>query len=393
MSAGGLSKTRLARVTDCLTGYVERGEVAGVLSVVCRHGEAHVAAVGAMDTASAAPMRQDTIFRVMSMTKPVLAVAALMLVEERRLRLDAPLDPWLPELANRKVLRSIHSALDDVTPADRAITLRDLLTCRFGLGAIMALPGSYPIQAAMSEMEIAPGPDPVPWAPDAFMKKLEQLPLIHQPGERWMYHTSFDVLAVLLARAADQPLEDLLTQRLFTPLDMKDTAFSVPTQKLDRLATCYRPDGSVYDPARGGSYASPPVFPAQLASTADDYLAFALMLLAMGRHRRKRIVSRPALELMLTDHITPGQKQASPFFPGFWESNGWGFGVAITTRRDTLGANPGRYGWNGGLGTTWINDPREDMTVLVLRQKMMAGPDDTALADDVITLAYQAIDD
>ena len=162
MSTSGLSKKRLKRVTECLNRHVERGEVTGAVSLVCRHGEAHVAAVGTMDKDSRAPMRADTIFRIMSMTKPILAVAALVLVEEGRLRLDDPVDRWLPELAGRKVLRSIESPLEDVTPANRAITLRDLLTLRLGIGAIMAKPDTYPIQQAMSANELAPGPDPVP---------------------------------------------------------------------------------------------------------------------------------------------------------------------------------------------------------------------------------------
>lgn len=397
MSASGLSKTRLSRVSDAMRGYVERGEVAGVVSLICRHGEVHVGTAGVRDLDSRKPMRGDTIFRVMSMTKSVLAAAAMILVEEGRLKLDAPLDAWLPELAHRKVLRSLASELDDVVPAKRAVTLRDLLTLRMGLGAIMAPPDSYPIQHAMAKAEIAPGPDPVPWAPDEFMRHIGSVPLAHQPGEGWLYHTGFDVLSVLLARVADEPLEEFLTERIFSPLAMKDTAFSVTAGKLDRLSTAYKRDAkgglAVYDSARGGHYGSAPVFPSELASTADDFLTFALMLLNQGRHGRKRILARPTVELMCMDHITQAQKNAWPFSPGFWDANGWGFGVSVITRRNDIAATPGRYGWVGGLGTAWFSDPREDMVCLLLTQRMMETPDDTAIIDDFLTLAYQAIDD
>jgi CubicO group peptidase (beta-lactamase class C family) len=398
MSASGLSPTRLERVTDLLDAAVDRSEIAGAVGLISRRGEAHVSTVGYQDIAAGTSMRPDTLFRIMSMTKPVLAVAALILVEEGRLRLDAPLDRWLPELADRKVLRSIYSDMDDVIPAHRPITLRDLLTLRLGIGAVMAPPGSYPIQQAMAELELAPGPEPVPWSPDEFLKRLGRLPLIHQPGERWMYHTAFDVLAVLIARVTDRELEEFLTERIFAPLGMKDTGFSVPAAKLDRFATCYRRASGaagldVYDPARGGLWATPPVFPSALVSTAEDYLAFAQMLLGLGRSGRTRILARPTVELMTTDHIAPEQKTASPFFPGFWDGNGWGFGVAVVTRRTGIAATPGRYGWDGGFGTTWRSDPREEMVSLLLIQRVMTAPHDSVLNEDFLTLAYQAIDD
>ncbi len=160
---------------------------------------------------------------------------------------------------------------------------------------------------------------------------------------------------------------------------MKDTGFHVPAAKLDRLATCYRTDAAtgglaVFDDARGGRFARPPVFESGaggLVSTVDDYLAFGRMLLNMGRHGGERILSRPSVELMTTDHITPDQKARSAFFPGFWDSHGWGFGVAIVTRRDDLAAVPGRYGWDGGYGTSAYMDPREDMVAILMTQRLV----------------------
>src|SRR5437868_4621720 len=240
MSIGGLSKARLGRMHNVMAGYVERGDVPGLVTLVSRRGEVHVDALGTMAVGGRDPMRRDTIFRIASMTKPITAAAAMILVEECMLRLDEPVDPWLPELADRKVLRAIDSPLDDTVPAHRPITLRDLLTFRLGIGAVMAPPGTYPIQKAIDEAGLAPGPNVSSLTPDEWMARLAGLPLLHQPGERWMYHTGSDVLGVLIARATGMSLGDFLHERIFAPLGMKDTAFSLPAAKLDRLATCYR---------------------------------------------------------------------------------------------------------------------------------------------------------
>jgi CubicO group peptidase (beta-lactamase class C family) len=396
----GFSRMRLGRLHDVMTGYVERGEVAGIVALLGRRDEIHVETIGVQDLASGTAIGRDTIFRIASMTKPIVAAAAMILVEEGRLRLDAPVDRLLPELADRKVLRSIESPLDDTVPANRPITLRDLLTFRLGIGAVMAPPGRYPIQKAMDEAGLAPGPNVSSLTPDSWMAHLASLPLLHQPGEKWMYHTGSDVLGVLVARATGMNLGDFLHERIFAPLGMNDTAFSLPAAKLDRLATCYRSDPggglAVYDAARDGRWSSPPAFPSAgggLVSTADDFHAFGRMMLQLGRHGGDRILARPTVEVMTMDHLTPAQKAASPFFPGFWDRTGWGFGLSVTTQRDGLGPSPGSYGWMGGFGTSWWTDPREEMIGLLLIQRMMSGPNDVTINADFATLAYQAIDD
>ncbi len=399
MSAAGLSKTRLGRMTDVMRGHVERGEVAGVVTLLCRHDEVHVEAIGKQDLAAATPMRRDTLFRIASMTKPITAAAAMILVEEAKLRLDDPVDRWLPELADRTVLRGIDSPLDDTVPARRPITLRDLLTFRPGFGAIMAFPDRYPIQKAMTEAGLAPRPDPLPFPADEFLARLGRLPLMHQPGERWMYHTGSDVLGALIARVSGMSLGDFLQERIFASLGMKDTAFSVPEEKLGRLATCYQFGAgrlAVYDEARGGRWARPPAFPSGgggLASTADDYLAFARMMLSRGRYGKERMLARPTVELMTSDQLTPEQKAASPFFPGFWDSHGWGFGLSVITRRDGVGPSSGSFGWDGGFHTSCYVDPHEDMVAILLAQRLMTSPTPSDFYADFWTLAYQAIDD
>ena len=206
MSGNGLSKSRLTRMHDVMAGYVERGEVPGLVLAVCRRGEALIEPIGAADP-DGTPIRDDTIFRMSSLTKPITAAATMICLEEGTLRLDEPVDRLLPELANRTVLRRPDSQLDDTVPARRAITARDLLTFTWGLGMIIVPPGTVPaaplpIQLAMDDLELnqsAPSP-PVPPAPDEWIRRLGTVPLLHQPGAGWMYHTGSDVLGVLVAR-------------------------------------------------------------------------------------------------------------------------------------------------------------------------------------------------
>ncbi len=399
MSNGALSMVRLGRMRDVMAGYVERGDVPGLVTLVSRRGETHADALGTLAVGGRDPMRRDTIFRIASMTKPITAVAAMILVEECTLRLDEPVDRLLPELADRRVLTRPDAPLDETVPAHRSITLRDLLTFRLGIGAVMAPPGCYLIQGAMAEAGLAPGPNPPAQAPDAWMARLGALPLIHQPGEAWMYHTGSDILGVLIARAAGQSLEKFLHDRIFGPLGMMDTGFHVPAEKLDRLPPSYMVDPAtealtVHDDPGDSLWARPPAFPAGgggLVSTVDDYLAFCRMMLHKGRHRGTRILSRPSVELMTTDHLTPEQKADARIF--FGDNSGWGFGVAVTTRRDDLAAVPGRFGWDGGVGTSGYTDPVEEMIGIVMTQRLMESPEPPGVFRDFWTLAYAAIDD
>ena len=405
MSQGGLSKTRLSRMQDVMVGYVGRGEVPGIVTLVARRGELHVdaigmQAIGGSESGRNWQMRRDTIFRITSMTKPVTAAAAMILVEECKLRLDEPVDRLLPELANRKVLKRLDGPLDDTVPAHRPITVRDLLTFRMGFGLILGPQDRYPILKAASEQGIMVGPPKPPtWhAPDEWMRRFGTLPLMHQPGETWMYNTGSDVLGVLVARAACQRLETFLRERIFEPLGMQDTDFSVPTEKLDRLASCYQFNPAsgaleLHDGIEDSQWSRPPIFPAGrdgLVSTIDDYLAFGQMMLNKGRYGRERILSRPAVELMTTDHLTTEQKAEAGWLLG--DNRGWGFGVSVTTRRDDVASSPGRFGWDGGYGTSWASDPKEDMIAILMTQ-CLAGPHSPSIGLDFWTSVYQAIDD
>ncbi len=403
MSTGGLSEARLGRVHDVMAGYVERDEIPGIVTLISRRGTVHVDAIGAKSRGGSDPVARDTIFRISSMTKPVTAAATMILVEECKLRLDEPVDRLLPELADRQVLQQLDGPLDDTVPAHRPITVRDLLTFRMGFGLVMAPPDSTPILRAQTAAFLAQGPpDPsTPPGPDEWIRALGSLPLMHQPGERWMYNTGSDVLGVLIARASEQPFETFLRERIFEPLGMTDTGFFVPASEIDRLPTSYSADPEtgaldVYDEAEGGNWTRPPAFPSGaggLVSTVDDYLAFAHMMLNGGEHDGQRILSRPTVETMTTDHLTPEQKAGSSIAPGYFDNHGWGFGVSIITRRDDVAGSVGSFGWDGGMGTSWFSDPSEEMTVILMTQRGWTSPSPPNVCLDFWTSAYQAIDD
>jgi CubicO group peptidase (beta-lactamase class C family) len=390
--------TRAGRLRHALAAHVTSGDMPGIVALVSRRGETRVEVIGTQSFGGA-PMRRDTIFRIASMTKPITAAAALILVEECRLRLDDPVDSFLPELADRKVLKSLEGPVEDTVPARRPITTRDLLTFTMGMGAVMVWPAKYPIQKAAAEAGLAPGTAQATISADEFMKRLGTLPLIYQPGERWLYHTGSDVLGVLIARASGQSFEAFLQERLFGPLGMRDTGFQVPAAKLDRFASAYVMDPqkkelSFFDDARDSRWSKPLPFPAggsALVSTVDDFHAFYRMLLNKGLHGRERVLSRPTVELMTSDQLTPEQKQGAELFFGHGAS--WGMGGAVVTRRTDLFTTPGRYGWDGGYGTSAHMDPAEDMVGILMTQRTMESPMPPKVFRDFWTAAYQAIDD
>jgi CubicO group peptidase (beta-lactamase class C family) len=399
--SGGFSRARLGRMHAALQRHVETGQVPGLVALVHQRGREHVETIGTLGFDSSVPMQRDTIFRLASTTKPITAVGAMILVEECKVRLDDPVDEWLPELKNRRVLRTIEGLLDDTVPAKRPITLRDLLTFGSGYGEVAFLSPTCPLQKALVEARLPLSEWPFSGTPDEFMRRLGSLPLAHQPGERWLYHMSGEILGVLIARVSGKSLGAFLHERIFGPLGMTDTGFQVPEAKLDRLPTCYGADmltGKlvVLEEARGGYAARPPLFESGaggLVSTVDDLLAFGRMMLGKASSGGEHILSRPAIELMTMDHLTPEQKAASPFFEHFWDSRGWGLGLGIITARSDLADVPGRFGWDGAFGTSWYVDPKEELIGVLMVQRR---PDRLALppvALDFWTSAYQLIED
>lgn len=401
MNIAGLSKSRLDRMHQVLSGHVERKEMPGLVALVSHLDDVHVETLGTRSFGNPEPMRRDTIFRIASITKPIAAVAAMILVEECKLRLDDSIEVWLPELANRRVLKSVSSQIDDTVPALRAITVRDLLTYRMGFGRVMAMPDTYPIQKLIREYRIGgDGPMLPSQAPDTeeWLQKLGSLPLLAQPGERWMYHVSGDVLGVLIARVSGQRLSTFIRERIFDPLGMKDTAFHVPSEKIDRLPGFYffnRQTNTldVFDDGENSAWRGEPPFESGgggLVSTIDDYFAFSRMMLNKGRHAREQILSRATVELMTSDQLTPEQRAGSELFFGVHSS--WGFGMAVDIQRKEIFHTPGRFGWTGGFGTTAYTDPAEGMIGILFTQRMMDSPEPPKVFTDFWTLAYGAME-
>ena len=399
MTAKKFSPKGLGRVHRVLSGYVQRGSHPGLVAAIARGDESHIEVLGRRDVDRGEAMSRDSIFRIASMSKPVTAVAALMLVEDCVLRLDDPVDELLPELADRRVLKSPDGPLDATVPAERPITLRDLLTFRSGYGAVWD--PDWPITQALRERGVAvamPRSEPTP-PTDRFLHELGELPLLHQPGQGWHYHTGSALTGALIERASGLTLPGFLRRRVFEPLGMDDTGFVVPPEKQDRFVTAYRndPEGgrlSVLDPAEGGAWSERPLFPdggADLVSTIDDYLVFARMLMNGGVYSGTRLLSRPAVELMTTDQLTEQNKRDGGLYPGMWDVNGWGFGVRVTTGRTGL-ARPGRYGWSGGLGTDWFNDPERGLIAILLTQRAFDSPQPPPICLDFETCAYAALE-
>ena len=401
MAQNGFVGARISRMQDMLAGHVASGQVPGLVTLVSRHDEVHVAAIGAhmpgdIDAIGNRAMQRDTIFRIASMTKPIIGAATMLLIEECKLRLDDSVDDLLPELSNRRVLTRLDSPLDDTVAAHRSITVRDLLTFRLGYGFVLA-PASYPIQQAIAAAGLAPGPIAPDLTPDEYLHRLGALPLAHQPGEQWLYHTGSEVLGILIARASGQSLGDFLRERLFAPLGMHDTGFHVPAEKLHRLPPTHTQGASgalaIHD-AQNGRWATPPTFLSGgggLVSTVDDYFAFCRMLLRRGKVDSERILSPAAVALMTVNHLTPDQQSAAAMI---LEGNyGWGFGVAVCTRRDALCDSPGRFGWYGGMGTAGFTDPAEDFIGIVMTQRLMDSPAPPKVFQDFWTTAYQAFGD
>ncbi|MFL5685403.1 MAG: serine hydrolase domain-containing protein [Chloroflexota bacterium] len=351
-----------------LVRHVEAGTVPG--AVALRGGRDPELVAAGVAWVDGDPMHVDAIMRIQSMTKAITSVAALRLVEARRLGLDQSLEDWLPELADRRVLTSPTAPLNDTVPADRPITLRHLLTMGSGYGMEWR---NTPLQKAMADNGTAVGPDPVTLGAGEWLARLAELPLAFQPGEGWRYHHSFAVLGILIARLTGRPLGEHLAEDVCDLLRMPDTAFWTPEEKLDRLPAAYRhgEDGLVEtEPARGGFYAGPPPFDVshgELVSTARDYHRFLRMLAEGGRVEGAQMISGGHLEQMTSDQVPAENKTPDSFYPGFWDGSGWGFGVAV----ETAGPRRGRYGWSGGQGTNFYVDP--DGTVGILLTQVELG--------------------
>jgi CubicO group peptidase (beta-lactamase class C family) len=390
---------RVSRIGESVDRHADADDVGGVAWLAACGDEVHRGVAGRLTRADAVPVEPDSLFRIASITKPIAAVAALVLVEEHLLRLEDPIDALLPELADRRVLVDPLGPIDGETvAAQRPITVHDVLTFRTGLGMDFHAPFPQPLMEAMDELGIGTAP-PAPQVapePDEWMRKLGTLPLLHQPGERWTYHHSADILGVLVGRAAGQPFEVVLRERVLEPLGMVDTAFAATD--VVRLGSSYERDpitGAhvVFDPP-DGQWSTPPAFPSGgggLVSTVDDLHAFARMLLGRGRlPNGDGLLSRAAVEAMTTDRLDVLGGGVGPAPDG---SQGWGFGVGVHVRRTGLGPTVGTYGWTGGLGSSWANDPNHDVVGIILTTDAFSGAFPMpAVIQDFWTDVYAALE-
>ncbi|MEZ0382210.1 serine hydrolase domain-containing protein [Mycobacterium sp. pW045] len=347
----------------------DTGLLAGAVTVVWQRGKLlQVNEIGYRDVGAQLPMTRDTVFRIASMTKPVTVAAAMSLVDEGRLRLNDPIAHWLPEFAAPSVLVDPAGPLDRTAPARRALTIEDLMTHRCGIGYGFSTLG--PIAREYQRLPFGRGPD-------AWLTALAALPLVDQPGERMTYGHGTDVLGVLLARVEGKPLPQVLDERILGPLGMVDTGFCVSPALRGRSATMYRIDGdTLRDDTMGPMPITMPAFPnagGGLMSTADDYLAFARMLLADGVFNGTRVLSAESVRAMRTDKLTDSQKRHPFLGAPFWVGRGFGLNLSVVT--DPAKSQPifgpggaGTFSWPGAYGTWWQADPAADLILLYLIQ-------------------------
>jgi len=340
-----------------------------------------VNAIGHRDVEAGAPMTRDTLFRIASMTKPVTSIAALMLLEEGKLRLEDPITRWLPEFSDMRVLKDAAGPVDDTYPTPREITVEDLMTHRAGLAYAFTSVG--PIAQA-HEDRLGP-PLGTPLSPDQWLAALGSLPLSYPPGERFHYSHATEVLGFLVARIEGKPLGQVLKDRIFGPLGMRDTDFWCPLEKRSRMAKLYRIDPQT-DRLQDVSFPhadSQPAFEAGgggLISTADDYLKFARMMLGKGEVDGVRLVKPETIDMMLANRLSDEQRGHGFLGMPFWLSQGFGLGVSTimdAQKHEWMGAGAaGSFGWPGAFGTWWQADPANDTILMFLIQDSMPlGPE------------------
>lgn len=357
-----------SQIEDHLQRRIDAGILPGAVVLVADGERVETRALGAASIGGR-PLREDAIVRIQSMTKAITAVAALLAVQRGEVALEDPVERWLPELTDRQVLRAPDAELSDVVPAERPISVRDLLINGSGYGAVF---DDSPIARAMVELGVDAGPDPVALSADDWLGRLAGLPLIHQPGRGFRYHLGFQLLGILLQRLAGVPLEQHLRTTVFEPLGMADTAFSVPASQADRLPGLYRVvDGDLVElePAGGGFHVGAPPYDTahgELVSTAADYHRFLRMLTDGGRVDGRPFLDPHRVAEMTRDQTAAEAKTPDSFFPGFWDTSGWGYGVAVTT----AGPLTGRYGWSGGAGTDFFVDPDGTLAILLTQVEL-----------------------
>lgn len=383
----GLDHDGLERFGAVAASHLGEEKVPGLVALVACGDQVHVEALGTLSVGER-PVERTSLFRIASTTKPITATATLALVREGLLELDEPVDRLLPELANRRVLRRMEGPLDDTLPADAPVTVRGLLTFTFGFGMapeMFIAPEPWPVVAAATEAGLAtigpPQPDDFV-DPDTWIARFGELPLLAQPGERWLYNTGAHVLSVLCARAVGTSYDEVLRTRICEPLGMRDTGFY--TEDVERLATAYMPtaDGLAVWDSPDGQWSRWPSFhdgAAGLVSTVDDLLAFARMLLRGG----SPVLATDQVREMNRDYLTAEQREFGSAFLG---GRGWGLGTSVVLDGPWAGA----IGWDGGLGASFLVHPARDLVVIVLTQRLFEAAQAPAVHTDLQAAALAA---
>ena len=369
----GMSSQRLARIHDYIQGYMDRGEIAGAVTLVARHGRiVHFEAQGFRSKEDQAPMQTDTIFSLMSMTKPIVSTALMMLWEEGRFLLDDPIAKWLPNYADKKVKE--HDQLTAAKP----VTIRHVLTHTSGLSMTgndgpavenaLATPEQRDAAAQQQRQRVAQAP-PRPKTLQEAIDRAAAIPLNFQPGTQWQYGASTDYVAVLVEKMTGMTIDQFTRARIFQPLGMVDTHYNIPRDKVGRVAAVYRPDdqGRI-TLLRKPEYREPTTyFPgiAGMNGTALDYFRYAQMLLNGGELNGTRLLGRMTVNQMFTNHVGTDKLV-------YVRGEGWGFGLGAGVLLDPAKAldamSPGTWSWGGADGTLFYIDPREDVVALLMVQ-------------------------
>jgi CubicO group peptidase (beta-lactamase class C family) len=405
----GLSPARLARLDEVMKRrYVDTGALPGLLTMVHRRGElAHVGMCGHMDLERGAPMREDAIFRIYSMTKPITAVALMMLAEEGMIGLDDDVHAHIPSWKNLGVyMTGVPTLLAGApasfitSPPHRRMKVVDLVTHTSGLTYGFMMRTS--VDAAYRKGKV--GDFQTPGGLEAFIDQLSKLPLEFSPGTAWNYSVSIDVMGYLVQKLSGMSFGDFLRTRLFEPLGMTDTAFFCPPEKLDRFSSCYQPKAggglALQDDGQASTYAHPPALESGgggLVSTAHDYMRFCRMMLQGGTLDGVQILSPKTVELFSLNHLPDGQELGALSPPGMFSEAGYsgigfsiGCGVNINVAKTRLPGSLGEYFWGGAASTAFWIDPKEDLAVVFMTQVIGAG-ERLSLRRDLRTLVYSAM--
>lgn len=405
----GLSATRLARLDDVMRQrYVDTGKLPGLMTMVYRRGQlVHTGLSGHMDLERGKTMREDTIFRIYSMSKPITAVALMMLAEEGLIGLDDDVATHIPSFRNLGVYSTGMPSLIPTatpsfitTPVERPMKVVDLVTHTSGLTyGFMNRTG---VDAAYRRLRVAEFN--TEGGLDAMIEQLSSLPLEFSPGTKWNYSVSIDVMGYLVQKLSGMKFSDFLRTRLFEPLGMTDTAFWCPPEKLDRLSSCYMPDGAggikVQDDAGKSFFAAPPGLESGgggLLSTAHDYMRFCRMMLAGGTLDGVRILSPKTVALFSLNHLPDNKELAHMAPPGMFSEAGYsgigfsiGCGVNVNVARTRLPGTLGEYFWGGAASTAFWIDPAEDLAVVFMTQ-VIGSEARLTLRRDLRTLVYSAM--